>query len=283
MHIVDAQIHTFDVDNEQYPWDKGPEFEPRKHSTTPYTYDRAVDAMDEAGVAAAVLVIPGTYGDENGYLLEAAERHPGRFAVVGRIDAGLPDLPARLRDWARHPAIVGTRVVVRSKAAVARWEDGGFLPLFDAAQQIQLPICVNAPGRAREIAGIAQKFPELPLLIDHLGVPGPPTTPLGPDTLAPLDDVLTLAAFPNVAVKATAASNLSQEAYPFHDLWDAIRRVLAEFGPERLMWGSDVTRLFRPYVEDLGFIAELPELTDQDKALIYGQNVRRIFGWPVTS
>ena len=95
MEIVDAAIHTFDVDNPRYPWDTSPSFEPKKHSTTPFTYPEAVAAMAAAGVDAAVLVIPGTYGNENGYLLEAADAHDGLFAVIGRVADG-PGLPERL-------------------------------------------------------------------------------------------------------------------------------------------------------------------------------------------
>lgn len=283
MEIVDAQIHVFDEDNEKYPWSRGAEFERRKHSTTPFRYEEALAAMDEAGVAAAVLVIPGTYGNENGYLLEAAARHPGRFAVVGRIDSTGPDVASRLTAWvAGAPAVVGMRVVVRSAAANERWDRGDFLPMFTACAELGFPVCVNAPGKLSGIADLAARLPGLPILIDHLGVAGPPTTPLHADTLAPLDDVIGLARFPNVSIKATGVSNLSTEAFPFRDVWQPFMRVVEAFGADRVMWGSDITRILHPYAETVGYVAEIPGLTDDERALIYGGNTRRILRWPVS-
>ena len=41
--------------------------------------------MDRAGVDCAVLVPPSIEGDRNDYALEAAQKYPGRFAVMGRF------------------------------------------------------------------------------------------------------------------------------------------------------------------------------------------------------
>jgi L-fuconolactonase len=281
MEIVDAQIHVFDEDNERYPWSRGPEFERRQHSITPFRYEEALAAMDEAGVAAAALVIPGTYGNENGYLLEAAARHPDRFAVVGRIASSGPDVASRLAAWvAASPAVVGMRVVVRSAAANERWDRGDFLPMFTACAELGFPVCVNVPGKLAGIASLAARLPTLPILIDHLGVAGPPTTPLHAGTLEPLTDVIALARFPNVSIKATGVSNLSTEPFPFRDIWPPLLRVISAYGPERVMWGSDITRILHPYAETVAYLAELPGLTEDDRALIYGGNTRRILRWP---
>jgi L-fuconolactonase len=284
MEIVDAQIHVFDEDNERYPWSRGAEFERRTHSTTPFRYEEALAAMDVAGVDAAVLVIPGTYGNENGYLLEAAATHPDRFAVVGRIDSAGADVADRLAAWiAEQPAVVGMRVVVRSAAANERWDRGDFLPMFTACAELGFPVCVNAPGKLDGIGELAGKLPDLPILIDHLGVAGPPTTALSAETLAPLDRVVELARFPNVSVKATGVSNLSREQFPFRDVWSPLLRVIEAFGVQRVMWGSDITRILHPYADTVGYVAEIPQLSPDDLALIYGGNARRILRWPAGS
>lgn len=280
VEVVDAQVHTFDADNERYPWHRGAEFQPQKHSTTPVPYDQVLELMAEAGVSAAVLVIPGTYGNENGYLLEAARAHPEVFRVVGKIDPAAPDLDARVAEWASLPETLGLRVVIRTLASAARWERGDWAPLFAAAERHDVPVCINAPDHLADVSRIAETHPGLSILLDHLGLAGPPTTALAPDPFAELDDVLRLGRFPNVTIKATGVPALSRDAFPFRDVWAPLVRVVRAFGPERVMWGTDATRLVQPYKEIVDFVLEISDLSAEDKRLVLGANVRRILRWP---
>jgi len=58
-------------------------------------------AMDAIGVHRAVIVPPVWVGENNGPALAAAEKHRGRFAVMGRIDPYDPASPDRLEYWLR--------------------------------------------------------------------------------------------------------------------------------------------------------------------------------------
>ena len=51
----------------------------------PFTHDKLLPLMNEAGVDRAVIVPPSWPGDRNDYGLEAVKRYPHRFAVMGRI------------------------------------------------------------------------------------------------------------------------------------------------------------------------------------------------------
>ena len=51
----------------------------------PFTIERLVPMMDEAGVDRAVIIPPSWPGDRNDYALEAVKRYPTRFRVMGRI------------------------------------------------------------------------------------------------------------------------------------------------------------------------------------------------------
>jgi L-fuconolactonase len=90
-----------------------------------------------------------------------------------------------------------------------------------------------------------------------------------------------LAIYPNISVKLSAAPALSTQCYPFEDLWPYVHQVVGAFGPERVMWGSDWTRVagFVSYDEGIGYIATTDELSKHDKSLILGQSLRRVFGW----
>ena len=52
-------------------------------------------------------------------------------------------------------------------------------------------------------------------------------------TLAHLPNLLALARYPNVAVKATGVPGSTREPYPYRNLHPYLRRVNDAFGPER--------------------------------------------------
>ena len=58
-----------------------------------------------------------------------------------------------------------------------------------------------------------------------------------------------LAAWPNVVVKISSLPNYVAGPYPFTSLHEPVRRLVGEYGAERVFWGSDLTRLRCRYAE----------------------------------
>ena len=83
MLIVDSQVHIWAADRPDRPWPAGRAAQPQK--PYPITKEIVLAAMDEAGVHRAVLIPPSWEGDYNDLVLEAAQAHPDRFAVMGRL------------------------------------------------------------------------------------------------------------------------------------------------------------------------------------------------------
>ena len=81
--IVDAQIHLWKAESADWKWVPGL----KPQLPEPFTIERAIAMMDEAGVDRAVVVPPSWPGDRNDYALEAVKRYPTRFRVMGRIPA----------------------------------------------------------------------------------------------------------------------------------------------------------------------------------------------------
>src|ERR1700754_4705870 len=76
--IVDAQVHLWKAESEDWKWVPG--LPPQMPE--PFTIERALPLMDEAGISRAVGVPPTWPGDRNDYGIEAAKRYPDRFAVM---------------------------------------------------------------------------------------------------------------------------------------------------------------------------------------------------------
>src|SRR5258708_3148985 len=87
--IVDAQVHLWKANSPDWAWDPGA----RPQLPEPFTIERALPMMDEAGVD-RVVIVPAGVNDRNDYALEAAKRYPDRFAVMARVRLHNPKPPA---------------------------------------------------------------------------------------------------------------------------------------------------------------------------------------------
>lgn len=286
--ILDAQVHLFADHSERHPWNAAVLADPSLEAMRTRYRERADRAsaeamlalMDREGVHGALVVSPSIYGYDTSFSVDAWKRRPSRFRVVGRVDPARPDIEDLLASWGAHPAYVGLRVNLWAPDAVERFTAGGDDRMLAAAQRAGLRVCVNAPGRFDLQERIARGFPELPLIIDHLGLFEIPMLDPGyGDTFAKLDGLLGLASFEQVAVKLTSLPLLSREPYPHDDVWPHLERVIAAFGPDRLMWGSDQTVFDHDYRETIDVIRATDRLSTGDKEQILGTSLRRWWGW----
>ncbi len=93
-------------------------------------------------------------------------------------------------------------------------------------------------------------------------------------------DLVALARYPNVAVKATGAPSYSSEPYPYRNIHPYLHQLYDAFGPERMFWGTDIPRMpcsWRLCVSM--FTEELPWLSDRDKELTMGAALCTWLGW----
>jgi hypothetical protein len=96
--IFDAQVHFWKANSPDWPWDPGV----RPQLPEPFTIERALSMMDEAGVD-RVVIVPWSLNDRNDCALEAAERYPNRFGVMGRARLQDPKSAALLPTWKQQP------------------------------------------------------------------------------------------------------------------------------------------------------------------------------------
>jgi predicted TIM-barrel fold metal-dependent hydrolase len=280
--VIDSQVHVWDRDSSEFPWDHERDTSVRSggaHAdTNPITIERMVGMMDAVGVRGAFLASPGIYGTDLRYAWAAAERFPGRFGIIGPLKPETPDIEGRIAELREHSAGIGIRVVVSPDSDLLEREDTH--AIFAAAQRAGVPAFVWVMvHRLQSLQDIARKFPELVLVVDHLGMRGPPDPA---DRLAYIPDLVTLAQFENVAVKCSGAPSLSKQPYPFLDLWPHLHQVFDAFGIRRVMWGSDITQHMEKhtYAQGVDYMRLTDELSDDEKRLVMGENAKRIVGWP---
>jgi predicted TIM-barrel fold metal-dependent hydrolase len=91
--------------------------------------------------------------------------------------------------------------------------------------------------------------------------------------------LLALAKHPNIAVKATGAPGYSAEAYPFPVIQGYLKQIFDAFGPARMFWGTDITKMPCSWRQCVTMLSEQPWLGDDDKRLIFGEAIRAWWGW----
>ena len=234
--------------------------------------------MRAAGVDCAVLVPPAWEPAGNAHTLEAAREFPRRFAVAGEVNWRATADPLRIQDWCNQPGMHGLRLIFNTPDKQACLTDGSVDWIWQAAESADVPVMLLIPGAVSLVGEIAQRYPGLRLSVDHLGIPRG-----SKDSAAfeHLPQLLALARLPNVSVKAGGLNSYSSiDTYPYPSLHGYLRQVYDAFGPERMFWASDLTRMSCPYREVVTLFTEgIPWLSEQDKQLIMGESVCRWLGW----
>ncbi len=280
MFIVDAQAHIWAADRPDRPWPVYPgSTKPNPpHKSVPMTAESLLPQMDKLGVRRVILVPPSWEGDRNDVVLEAAQRYPDRFAAVGRLNIDAPEARDRLAHWLSQPGMIGLQLTFQKPYFEPLLKEGRVDWVWDVAEQAGVPINLYLPHRLLPfIDRVAERHPGLKLLLNHFALTG---TKKDAEAFEEFDKLLALAKRPNVAVKASCMPFYSTESYPFPSLQPYVRQVYDAYGPKRMCWGTDLSRLPCSWREGLLFFTDaIPWFTSEDKDWIMGRAVCEWHGW----
>jgi L-fuconolactonase len=224
--MIDSHVHVFKRDP-QFPYAQG-----SKPPAEDAPVEMLLDLMRASNVARTVIIQVSHYMWDNSYLAGVLKRYPRMFHGVCRVnpqDAAAPDHLSRLTEE-------GFRGVRLSPAATAEgdWIRGPLMPpLWRRCNELKVPMTILAPvTRLPDLVPLIEANPGLTVVIDHMA-----DCPLDrPDLLKLL---LALARYPKVFVKISDMWVLSKQPYPFPDAQEQVKRILAEFGAQRLMWATN--------------------------------------------
>jgi predicted TIM-barrel fold metal-dependent hydrolase len=271
MLIVDAQVQF---------WSSGKPTNANHRQVAAFTKDDLLKEMDEAGVDAAVIHPPASWDpNSNELAVEAARQHPHRLAILGNFPLDKPESRGLIDGWKKRPGMLGLRFVFLQPHMKSWPTDGTIDWLWPAAERAGLPIALLAGDFLPKLAQVAGQHPRLKLIVDHLGR----SSGAKDDAAwANLPAMLALARYPNVAIKATGAPSYSSEAYPYRNIHGHLKRIYDAFGPERMFWGTDITRMPCSWRQCVTmFTEELPWLRGRDLELVMGQAVCDWLGWKI--
>lgn len=271
MFIVDSQVHLWKDAKMGAPHRQAPSF----------TVDDLLAEMAGAGVGGVVITPPNLGEPVNAQAVEAARAYPDKFCILGNFDLTSPDREHIVAHWKERPGMRGLRFTLSSPEQKAWWTDGTLDWLWKAAEKAGLVIGLLATGANIGVVGrIAERHPGLRLHIDHMGCGGGAGAAKDAATLDVAKSMATIAKYPNVGVKLSAAPSLSTDAWPYRNIHDSIRQVFEAFGPDRCFWGTDLTRMPIPYRQCVTmFTEEMPWLKGRDLERVMGGAIVDWLGW----
>lgn len=234
--------------------------------------------LDAAGVEGTVLVQAAPSQAETHRLLEIAAQPASRvLGVVGWCDLESPRAPQTIAMLARNPMLKGLRPMLQDLPETAWLLRPELHPAFDAMEREGLALdLLITPRHLQVVLEFAKARPGLRMVIDHGAKPGIRAGAF--DEWA--GGMARLARETHLVCKL---SGLLTEAPPGADagaLQPYVEHLLAEFGPQRLMWGSDwpVLNLAGSYGQWHGMCARwLAGLDAGGRAAVEGGNARDFY------
>ena len=237
--------------------------------------------LDECGVAATVLVQTRSSVEETRDFLDLAAATDFVTGVVGWVDLTAPDVAESLQNLRSSPGgnfLVGIRHQVHDEPDPCWLVREDVLRGLKAVDETQL--CYDLLVRPRELPAalqVAQQFPRLRLVVDHIAKP-PIATGMTDEWVRGL---AAIAQCPNVYCKLSGmVTEADWHTWTEGDLQPYVERVLSWFGPHRLMYGSDwpVCLLAAAYDRVMtscrSMLASLPAA---EQAAIFGANATRFY------
>jgi predicted TIM-barrel fold metal-dependent hydrolase len=269
--IIDSHVHVWKKDP-RYPWAPETTKAPDKDATP----EMLLDLMRANGVQRTVIIQVIYYRWDNRYLADVLKQYPQYFRGVARVNPQSPAAPDDLSRLVREQGFQGVRLSPAADES-GDWFRGPLMPpLWKRCRDLKVPMTVLAPvSRMPDVAQLAEKFPDLTIVIDHMA-----DSPL--DQPHELEKLMALKRYPKLFVKVSHAWSLSKQPYPYRDSQTQIKRLYDAFGPQHLMWGTDwpLVENFCGYAKALALVRdEMPFLNEEDKSWLLSRTVQRV--WPL--
>jgi predicted TIM-barrel fold metal-dependent hydrolase len=285
MAYIDAHVHVWTDDTSHYPLGRGwkkEDMAPRRFTPEDLFKHTRPAGVDRVNLIQMSYYYPKT--SENGnafansYMLDMMALYPDVFVGTAVIDP-LGDAPDRLMGELAKKRVRAFRILpALSKVPAGRWlRPAGYDKMFAAgAKNNQALSCLIGPDALPELGRMCRKFPDTPVIIDHLCRIGIDGTIRDKD----VDALCAMAEHKRVMVKVGAFYALGKKEPPYTDLGPLIQKVVKAFGANRCMWESDCPfQVVKDrYQDSLDLVRKrLDFLTDADRDWLLRRTAEQFF------
>jgi len=244
---IDAHQHFWQPARGDYGW--MPKDNPVLNR--PYAPADLAQTLKAHDIAGTVLVQAAPTVAETEYMLGLADATPFIKGVVGWIDFEDQSHLSHLTRLAAHPKFLGVRPMIQDISDVdwmlrddVQWAYAAIIDLdlsFDA---------LGFPKHLPNFATLMARYPEMRVVYDHCLKPQIRDQRAGKDAFSDwAEGISKLAHDTTGCCKLSGLVTEADDGWRIDDLRPFAHHILTEFGPDRVMWGSDwpVCRLQSDY------------------------------------
>jgi predicted TIM-barrel fold metal-dependent hydrolase len=244
---------------------------------TPAEYaGRWLEEFDGNGIAAGIFL---SLQDDPGPMGEFVRAAPDRFIGYAFVDPRDPEAPGKLEHQVRECGFRGLKLIATNQAF--RASDREVYPLWEKASELGIPVLIhygvsigyNADMRYAnplDLQPVLRDFPDLNFILAHFGT-------------GFFREALMLCYQAENIHLDTSSSNIwiRYQGYPL-TLKEVFRLALDAAGPRRVIFGTDSSYFPRGFRRDIldeqSAILDGLGLSDEDRQLVMGGNIRRLTG-----
>ncbi|MBL8170822.1 MAG: amidohydrolase [Acidobacteria bacterium] len=277
MQIVDTHQHLWDLDLLPYSWTANAaqlnrSFRMEDYLAATAGFDVVKSVHVEADVDEAYMLA------ETRHVLGLAERDDNPLSgVVAACRPEYDSFGDYVRQIAGHPHLKGLRRILHTEPDELSTTTT-FTENVRSLSQYGLSFDLCFLGRQLPLAiRLIKECPDVQFILDHCGNPDIKAR----DYDAWRAGITEIASYPNVVGKVSGiVVNTDRENWTVEDLRPAVEHVIASFGWERVMFGSDwpvctLAASFQQWVEALQFLTK--DAGEENQRKLFRTNAERVY------
>jgi predicted TIM-barrel fold metal-dependent hydrolase len=276
--LIDTHVEVWDI-NRRFPF-RHPE-RPDLKVDSPAPIENQVEQMRDFGLKYGVLINPRFYSWDNSYISSCLRRHPDLFVAHGLINPEDPKVADRLRYWVKEHGFQGMRFSPIYHPQSTWLNSKDHYPLWREAERLGAVFNYYIlPHQMPMLADMAERFPGVKIVVDHLGKPDLRQRDPWPE----FKKMFALKKFPQVWISASEPYELSlTKQFPYLDTVSYFKAVYQEFGGRQIIWGTGYPRprWELPMDKELEFVDKVLDFyTPEDREKILSGNALGIWKFP---
>jgi len=233
--------------------------------------------MAEQNVVGMAAVQKGLiYGTDNSYIVDAANIFPDEMRAIIIVDPQAAETPQMIRDCAAQ-GIIGIRFFGVGVGDKAAWlSSPSAVEAWTLAHDLGLLVDIEAPAQGSDVVipvveAMADRFPTLRIVLDHCFLPDVRLPQFGFD--ARFDGFKRR---DNISCKFTSLNmDVIRERGFLPE--NVLRRVVDYYGPDKIMWGSDIGTSSGSYAEMIERAKDSTRLlTEEERRKVLHDTGRRV-------
>jgi predicted TIM-barrel fold metal-dependent hydrolase len=267
MPVIEWNAHIFSSKTDRYPIHPNAVYRPDLSIHPENPLAAYIKRLNDEKIDKAVIVHPEPYGDDHRLIIDCLNEEPERLKGTSLFYPKDLRSPQKLEQLVKdNPNIISTRFHAHrgKEFYMNSFDDDGVKALWKKAYELDLVVELHiGPNYGKQVAKLMKEFRGTKVLIDHLAEPH-----LG--TAIEFSDILDLAAFDNTFMKLSGISHFATDAPNYESSLPFTSRVIKEFGPDKLIWGSGSTSIIDIHMADY---------SNENRAKVKGSNIQKLLNW----